>query len=230
MRRRKNRKNFLATLIIIGIVLYVSLSWALPNLINVLGTASKVFKSTSKIESVSDKTSLAPPVLFIPYEATNTAQIDIKGYASPDTKVKIFLDNEVKEEVEVSSDGSFLVKNIELALGTNEISGKTIDNKGNESLSGKIVKIIYDNEKPLLEITEPEDNKEIKDNKKVKISGKTEAGSQVFVNNNQIIIDSEGKFQTELPLNDGENIFVIKAQDKASNYMEIARRVIFKPS
>lgn len=230
MRRRKNNRNFLATLIIIAILLYVALSWALPNLINVLGTASKVFKQTPKTESISDKASLAPPVLFIPYEATNTAKINIKGYALSGSKVKIFLDNELKDEAEVANDGSFLTEKIELNLGTNDIFGKTLDDKGNESLSSKIVKVIFDNEKPVLEITEPEDNKEIKDNKKVKISGKTEVGTQVFINSGQIIIDSEGKFQTELSLSDGENIFTIKAEDKATNYTEIIRRVLFKPS
>lgn len=230
MRRRKNRRNFLATLIIIAILLYVALSWALPNLINILGTASKIFKQTSKTESISDRSSLAPPVLFIPYEATNSAKIDIKGYAQSGLKIKIFLDNELKGETDVLEDGSFIVKNIELNLGTQDLFGKTIDDKGQESLISKIVKITYDNEKPTLEITEPEDNKEIKDNRKVKISGKTEVGTQVFVNSSQVIIDSEGKFQTELSLSDGENIFTIKAEDKATNYTEIIRRVLFKPS
>lgn len=230
MRRRKNKRNFLVTLIIIAILLYVALYWALPNLINILGTAGKVFKQTNKVEPISDKSSLAPPVLFIPYEATNSAKIDIKGYASSNSKVRIFLDNELKGETDVLEDGSFIVRNIELNLGTQDLFGKTIDDKGQESLLSKIVKITYDNERPILEITEPEDNKEIKDNRKVKISGKTEVGARVYVNSSQVIIDAEGKFQTEPSLNDGENILTIKAEDKATNYTEIIRRVLFKPS
>ncbi len=230
MRRRKNSRNFLATLIIIGLVLYVSLSWVLPNLINILGIGNKYFKSTPKTESSPDKSSLAPPVLFIPYEATNTAKIDINGFAQPQSKVMIYLDNELKTEVEVTGDGNFTARNIELNFGSNNIFGKSIDDKNQESLPSKEIRLVFDNEKPILEITEPEDNKEIKDNRKIKISGKTEVGAQVFVNNSQVIIDSEGKFQTELSLNDGENIFVIKAQDKASNYVEITRKVIFKPN
>ncbi len=230
MRRKRNRKNFLTTLLIIAIILYVTLSWALPNLINILGTANKVFKPSSKKESVSDKTSLAPPVLFIPYEATNSAKIDIKGYTLSSSKVKIFLNNKPEEEDEVMEDGSFIVRNIELNLGINDLFGKTIDDKGQENLSSKVVKIIYDNEKPALEIAEPEDNKEIKDSRKVKISGKTEVGVQDFVNNSQIIIGSEGSFQTEISLNDNENILTIKAQDKATNYTEVVRRIVFKPN
>jgi len=140
------------------------------------------------------------------------------------------LDDENKDTVDVSEGGSFTFKNINLSLGTNNIYAKTVDDKNQESLTSKLIKIIYDNEKPSLTISEPEDGKKIQGgDKKVKISGNTEAGAQVFINDSQIIVDKDGNFSKELPLNEGDNNFNIKALDSATNRAEISRKVTYQP-
>ena len=63
----------------------------------------------------------------------------------------------------------------------------------------------------------------------MKISGKTEVGAKIIINGNQVIVNSEGNFSSDNILNDGENIFNIKAVDSASNYAEISRVVNFTP-
>ena len=97
-------------------------------------------------------------------------------------------------------------------------------------MPSKTLKITYDNEKPVLEISEPEDGKLIKGgDKKVKVSGKSSTDAQVFVNGTRIVLGNEGGFTTDMSLNDGENTITIKAQDNASNNVELERKVIYEP-
>lgn len=224
----KSKRNLLITFILIIGLLYLAIAWILPNFINFLGSFNSAIKQPK--EKTDDLSiTLGPPVLNIPNESVNTSEIDIKGYANPNSKVKIFVDDQEVKIVDVTEDGSFNAQGISLALGTNNIYGKTIDENGKESLPSKTFKIIYDNEKPSLSISEPDDNKQIQGERKLKISGKTETGVQVFINNTQVIVDAEGNFSTIVSLNDGENNFNIKAQDSASNTEEVSRKVTYTP-
>lgn len=228
--QNKSRQNFILSLIIIVALFYISLVWILPNLIGGLGFIKNFTAPNKKTVSLDNQVKLAPPVLNIPYEATNTAQINISGYSTPGAKVEIFVDDDKKQTVEVSADGSFYFEGIALSLGSNNIYGKAADDQGKESLASKTLKIIYDNEKPVLIVSEPEDNKTINGgDKKVKISGKTEPGANLYINNTQVIVDKEGNFSTTLDINEGDNTFNIKSVDRALNTTEISRKVIYKP-
>lgn len=224
---KKSKYNFLATIIIILFLLFATLNWILPNLISGLGfLKGNLTPQTPKKITVSSST-LAPPVLNIPFEATNSGKINIKGYATPKTKVLIFVDEKQAGETESLEDGGFEVKNISLNLGTNSIFGKTKE-ADSESLPSKTIKVFFDSEKPTLDIYEPGDNTEVHGDKKVKVSGKTESGAKISVNSQRVITNSDGTFSLDYPLNDGENILNFKAEDEASNLTEIQRRVIFK--
>ncbi len=211
--------------------MYIGLFWILPSLIGGVSFIKNFNKPTNKASADSNKTStLAPPVINIPYEATNTAQINIKGYATPNSKVSLYLDDDKKDTVDVSSDGSFEFKDVSLSLGTNNIYGKSIDENNLESLPSKNLKVFFDDEKPALSINEPEDNKNIQGgDKKIKISGTTEAGVHVFINDTQVIVNGEGNFSQEFPLNDGDNTFNIKSTDAALNSTEVSRKVTYTP-
>ncbi len=228
---RKSRYNFLATIIIILVLLFVTLNWILPGLINGVGFVKSFGqKPQHKPVSAAENPSLAPPVLSIPFEATNTAQINISGYATADSKVNLYLDDAVKDSVKASDDGSFNFSNVSLSLGTNNIYAKSVDDKGKESLASKLLTVVYDNEKPHLTIDSPEDNKKIQGgDKKVQVSGKTDPGAEVMVNNSQVILGSDGKFSTNLDINEGDNTVDIKAIDTATNSTEIQRKVTFQP-
>ncbi len=226
----KSKRRFLATIIIIIFLFYVTFTWILPFLIGGLGFIKNFTNPSHKVVTPLDQTTLAPPVLNIPYEATNTAQIDIAGYGSPGAKVELFLDDDKKQTVDVEGDGIFKFSDVSLSLGTNNIYGKSVDEKNQESLPSKTLIIIFDNEKPTLNISEPEDNKEINGgDRKVKISGKTEVGASVYINGNQVIVDKDGTFTTTQDLNEGDNNFEIKSIDVANNSNEVSRKVVFHP-
>lgn len=228
---RNSQRNFIITLILIVVLFYVTLTWLLPSLITGIGFVKGAVKPTTKTAiNSTENTALAPPILNIPYEATNTAQIDIKGYSASRSKVKLFLDDEEKQTIESDGNGEFTFKNIPLSLGTNNIYAKTDDDKNQESLPSKTIKILYDNEKPDLILNEPEDDKKIQGgDKKIKFSGKTDPETSIFINGTQIIVDKDGNFSSEQLLNDGDNNFTVKAEDKASNINEISRKVTYTP-
>lgn len=227
--KRKSKRNFLITLVILGLLIYVTINWILPYFIGGIGIVKNVIEP-SKQNIKSDKSLSAPPVLNIPFEATNSSIINIKGYSTPNSKVKLYIDDEVKQTVDVSSDGSFNFENVSLSLGTNNIYGKTVDDKGNESLPSKTIRLTYTKEKPSLTVNQPEDGKKIQGGeKKVTVSGKTDAGVKIYINDSQTIVDKDGNFNTEIPLNDGENTITVKALDPAGNFNDLQRSVIYNP-
>lgn len=228
---KKTKRNFLVSILLIGFILFATINWILPNFISGLGFIKGILQPSKQVvSSLEENPLLAAPVLYIPFEATNSSEINISGNSTPNSKVKLFLDDEEAQVVDVKDDGTFSFENISLSLGTNNIYAKTLDSQDKESLPSKTFQIIFDNEKPLLAINEPEDNKKIQGGEKsVKVSGKTEAGVKVLINDSQTIIDKDGNFSADYPINEGDNTITIKAIDLASNISEIQRKVIFQP-
>lgn len=228
---RRSQKNFIVTLIVIGILLYATITWILPNFIGGLGFVKNITTPPQKnFTQASDNLTLAPPVLNITYEATNTAQVNINGFSTPNSKVTLYIDDEARNTITSSEDGSFTFENITLNLGTNNIYGKTVDESGKESLPSKTIKIIFDNEKPPLSVSEPEDSKVVQGgDRKVRVSGNTEPAVKVFINGTQVIVDKDGNFSADQSLNEGDNTISIKVIDNASNTTELERKVIFQP-
>lgn len=188
------------------------------------------FKSPTKVEEPIADTSIAPPVLNIPYEATASASIPIKGYAQPSYSVEIYLDQELVTTTRAREDGSFTSDLIELNIGSNSISGKAVDLEDKKSLSSKPIKIIYDNEKPTLEVSSPSDNQETKD-KRLTVSGTVSSNDdvEVKVNNFRVVVGSDNKFSYSLELSDGENMITVTAVDRAGNLTQLTRRVLYQP-
>jgi len=81
---------------------------------------------------------------------------------------------------------------------------------------------------PTLDIYYPEDNvvveKDILD-----ITGKVELDSEVFINNQKIIANTDGSFLTSIKLREGINTISIKSVNKLSKETETIRNIIFRP-
>jgi hypothetical protein len=223
------RTRFIVTTIVIGLFLYATVFWILPFFVSGVGLVTSVFKTTPEQKPVSEDATLAPPVFNIPFEATNQEVIEIKGYATANSKVELYLDDELKDSLRVGEDGSFTFENVELVLGTNNIYGKTIDDSGKVSLPSKTIRITLDSEEPSLEVSEPEDGKSVQGERRLRIAGKTEVDAKVFINDSQTVVKSDGSFASEISLNDGENLITIKAVDKAGNTTDLGRKATFTP-
>ncbi|MDO8619072.1 MAG: hypothetical protein Q7R49_03995 [Candidatus Daviesbacteria bacterium] len=237
---RKAKRKLLSSFIIIVLLLFATLQWILPSVIGGVGIVRNIVKPVQQVNnSAGLNATLAPPVLFVPFEATNSAKIDIKGYATAGSKVNIYLDDELRTTVDVGFDGNLIAKDISLVFGKNNIYGKTVDEqssrtssteKNTESLASKTIILTYDNEKPDLTVNEPDDGKLIQGgDKKVTVKGTTDADIPVLVNDSRVITNSDGSFSTTVALNDGDNTITIKAVDHASNSTQIFRKVTYQP-
>lgn len=227
---RKIRNRFILSLLLALVLIYFLFTWLIPNLIGQLRVINRFKPDLNQKKHLLENASLAPPVLNIPYEATNTAVIKISGFAQPRTKVEIYIDDNLQTTVDTKDDGAFLAENIQLLLELNNINAKTVDEKGGKSLPSKTIRIIYDNQKPKLELSKPEDNQVIKDgDKKITILGNTEPGNDIWVSGVKIVVNSEGSFNQTIGINDGENDLIIQATDKAGNTTSLSRKVIYQP-
>lgn len=230
---RKSRNRLIFTLILGIFLIYALFSWILPTII---GGASLINnfkqKPTQEVEN-KETQAIAPPVLSIPYEATNTATIRIKGYAQPNLEVEIYVDDDLKSTAKAGDDGNFTSEEITLSLGTNNINGKTIGLDGSKSLSSKPIKIYFNNQKPKLDIKQPSDSQEIKGgDKKVNVSGNVDPPQDIIVtiNNSRVILDQNGNFSQTIEINEGENNIMISATDSFGNNTKVTKKITYQPS
>lgn len=239
VRHEKNRtRNRIIFAIISVIVLgYLSLTWGLPTLVGGL-TYITHFNSKPVVKNTSDEDiAIPPPVLNIPYEATNTATLAISGYTTPNTKVEIYIDDDLKTTADVKNDGNFQTEEIALLIGTNNIYGKTV-NGDKKSLASKNIKLYYDNEKPKLDISSPADNQEVKggdetsssSNKKIRVVGSTDPQNSVTINGSTVIVNGAGDFATDVNINDGDNTITIVGTNRFGNSVSVERKVKYSPS
>ncbi len=123
--------------------------------------------------------------------------------------------------VSVDAQGKFSVS-VKLNLGENTVTVETKDALGNAV--SKSVKATYDPNAPSLEISYPPNNL-LTNNKDLTITGKTEAGSTLTVNDVSVSVDAEGKFTLAMTLSEGENTITIISSDNLGNKITASRKV-----
>lgn len=227
---KKLKKNLLLTIIIIFVIAFVLLNWGLPALIGGLSAFNKLKPAEGKVELNLEDKAIAPPVLNIPFVATNSATIKITGYSAPKSRVELYLDNSLEDTVSSAEDGSFVFESVPLSVGVNNIYGKTVDDKNRTSLASKTIRLTYSSEKPKLEVTEPSDGQEVKGgDKKVKVSGTTSPDSLISINGQTSIVNSDGNFSLTININDGDNTVSVVATSPLGNISKVDRRVKYTP-
>lgn len=221
---RKIRIAFVVTLAIIIFILF----WGLSAILNLAVFVSGL-KGDGDITTTSQNNlPLSPPYLESSFEATNTANISIRGRGLPKNTVIIYVNDSKFNEKMIGENGTFTIEDVRLIKGENKIWGILENNLKKKSENSKILTIFYNNELPKLEITEPSEGAIISnETKSVKISGQTVENITVTVNNRFVIVNSDNKFEYNLPLNDGENKLEIIAKDEAGNTNKIEIKVTF---
>lgn len=226
---KKLKKNIFLTVLIVLALAYFALTWGLPALIGSLGVFNKLKAEDTQNKPITEDVAIAPPVLNIPFEATNTAKIRVTGYAEPKSKVEFYINDELRIDTQTMDNGNFEVNDLPLSVGNNNITGKTVTNGDKRSLPSKVIRVLYSNEKPKLEVTEPSDELLVKgESKKVRVSGKSETNNTVTVNGSTVILNNDGNFSTEVGLNDGENSINVVATNSFGNTTQISRKVKYE--
>jgi len=149
---------------------------------------------------------------------TNKGLLTVTGAVESGSTVRV---NDLP--VDYGEEGNFS-KVIALNGGKNEITVTARDAVGNEKTISRTV--TYDSEPPLLAVASPQDGVETGSNLVV-VTGYTEPGSKVKVNDESVEPDKSGNFSKVIDLEVYSNIIPVTATDAAGNKTEVIRTVVF---
>lgn len=216
---RKTEEQITKKTVFLGIVtmlLFLSVViFGLPLLIKF----SIFLGNTRKTNEVVKEKVLPPqaPRPILPFEATNTAKIDLSGVAEPNVKVILMKSDVNFMEAAVSTDGTFTFKNVELDKGENVFNMIAESEKSGTSDLSKQFKIIYDDQAPTITMENPNSDSVTVDSIDVDVSGKTEKNVSVSINGHVAMVDDDGNFKLKIQLNAGDNDVEIIARSMAGN-------------
>lgn len=213
--KSNTKKAFIYVLLTVGLmVLFLFLG--IPALTKLAGFLGDFKKGGQAIEK-NDTTPPAPPKLDSLPEFTNQPNLEIKGVSESGATLNLFI-NDTTESVVADKQGLFTFST-QLQKGKNTISVLSKDASGNESLASDTVAVTFDDKAPELEITSPADGASFYGSlqRQVVIEGKTEEGGSVYINDRMVIVEDDGTFNYASTLEEGDNNFNLKAQDRAGN-------------
>ncbi len=225
--KRNFRKAFLYGFltILLGMALFFL---GVPALIKMAVFIGSLNSSSTPIER-SDNLSPSPPTFKPVFEATNSAELSLYGFAEAESTIKLFLNGKEKEVI-ADNDGNFTFNEIKLKLGKNEFYAFATDKAGNESNISKRITVFYENEPPELEISSPEDGSTFwEEDKQIDILGKTDPDANLLINDHFVVVNQEGGFSYQISLTEGENEIKVIATDKAGNETERTIKVNYSP-
>ena len=217
---RKSQEQITKRTVLLGFLTIVSLVvvlvFGLPLLIKF-----SVFlgEGKSKNSDQAEEKVLAPlaPRLVIPYEATNSAEIKVSGFAEPKVMVEL-LKNEVSVGVtEVTEEGDFSFNRVILEEGDNGFSAIASTEEAGNGDGSKTINVLYDKTAPELTLTNPSEESLTVDSADFDVVGKTEPKTSVSINNRIATVDDEGNFKLKWQLDMGKNDLEITAMDLAGN-------------
>lgn len=157
------------------------------------------------------------PRLVIPYEATNSGQIKISGFAEPKVTVELFRGETSIGKTEVTADGDFVFDDISLTEGDNGFNAVASTTEAGSGDGSKTINVIYDKTQPKLELSNPSEASLTVDSADFDIIGATEFGASVSINNRIAPVDNDGNFKLKWQLNTGKNELEVVSTDLAGN-------------
>jgi hypothetical protein len=186
--------------------------------------------TTENADAQEETIVLLPPFLDTPYEATNSAEINLTGTAEDGDSVKLYLNGKLTKEAKIQNDNSFVFRGIELKEGTNSFKVKALK-ASSESKFSDAVTISYRKDAPKITIDYPSEGQGIsnKDGDRLQIEGTTDPDVNVTINGFQAVVDDEGKFKYFLPIKGGDNSIHAVATDDAGNKTELDRKFTYNP-
>lgn len=227
----QSRKNLiLTTLGIIAVVAFL-VKFGMPLFINSTLLVINA-KNEDEQEQTQNKTVsfIPPPILDPTFTATNSANVTISGSAGANQQVKLYLSGELIDTQKAKSDGKFSFKNVRIINGENTIKTKTVSKDNKQSEFSNTLTVTLKTTLPTLSLDSPSDGQSFsKDDKYANVSGKTDPGVKVTITDLWAIVDTDGKFSYNFPLQNGENKIKVTAVDEAGNKTKMERKVTYSP-
>ncbi|QQS38542.1 hypothetical protein IPM62_04130 [Candidatus Woesebacteria bacterium] len=234
MRRRYSRKNaidqkknirsaLLLIFLTISLILVI-IFLGVPLVVKYAGLITDLTQSNSPVEQ-SDTTPPPPPRIDDLPQSTNQLTIDVNGSTEPGATVVVTI-NGKESDVLANKSGRFSLT-VNLNNGENTIKAYAKDVYGNASTTTHSATVLFDNTPPSIEISNPPSNSSFYGTKwrQISIEGSTEHNARVTVNERFVVVGNDGKFKTTTNLENGENTFIIKAEDDSGNASEVTLKI-----
>lgn len=224
--RKDRRRLTLAIAGIVGIIVLVLL-FGVKALIG-FSVVVDSMKGSSPTPATQNQSLILPPTLDPPPEATNTATISVTGKGQANLSLIVYLNDAQFKKLSIPTDGNFAINTIPLSDGTNTISAKIADDKGNTSDLSNVVSVVYGNKPPTLDVSAPSDNANVSgEPNTVAVTGTTDDNVSITINDRLVVVKSDNTFAYNYPLNDGDNVLTIVAMDAAGNQTKLTRKVTY---
>ncbi len=227
--RRSSQKLIFS--LIIGVLILVFLAlWGVPSLISMSIFISNIRHRNDQVVKITDQTPIFPPSLEPIGEATNSSPIFLQGYSDPGNKIELYVNGALTYDTITDENGVFKFKSVSLDTGTNSLWAIALKND-KKSDTSKSLSVVYKKSAPKIDVSKPDDNATITgDKKEVLISGTTDSGNVIMINDHFVIVNPDGSFFYNYPLNDGDNTLKITATDRACNQTAIERKIKYSSS
>lgn len=205
----------------IGLILLFVMA-ILPALIHF--TANLKMKNSEKTVKTQI---IQTPIVNMPKEYSSDSNLVISGYAGAGLNLYLVHNGEKTEELKVPENGEFSI-DITLNEGENTFSFYLTNDKGDQSNNSTQFSVTLDHETPTITLDDLPSEVIGRDNQNLTLKGTTEPNIEVYINNRLTSSNHEGKFESKIYLDEGENTLTIKAVDKAENSNELVKKVNFK--
>ena len=220
------RQTFFLILVAISL-LFVVIQFGVPLIIRVAVFLSDA-RSGNQITQTEEAAVLVAPTLQTLPEATFSARLDIAGFAQEGVLVTVFLNGTPQDEVEVDSEGEFILRNLKLRAGRNRIWAVSQDKSGNESPESTEMVVMADSQGPKITLDSPGDGEEVSE-ASITITGTVDEDVSLTINGQFVLQQADGSFTKTVVLTEGENTLLIEATDRAGNRALKEVRVIYSP-
>lgn len=224
----KNNMRKVTLLAAGGIVVIVAMiTLGIPALVRMVA-----FIGERKGGSVNDKNDLippAPPSIYSPWSATNSAVQKITGQAEPGSQVVLTVNSRTLGSKKTEDDGTFTFEDVTLSDGKNALIAVAVDNAGNKSQPSAEVDMTYSKKEPKLNVDTPTDKQTFSGNPSIDIKGQVDPDSRLTVNDRVVIVGTDGNFATKWNLPAGDTKLVFVTSDLAGNQTRKELTVTFNP-
>lgn len=225
LEKQSKRTLFLSIvgIFLIGLAL---LKFGIPLIADLGFLSSQIVPKNETKKSDTEDIFLSPPSIDPLPSATNVEGIEVSGTSTTGKNVVIYLNGSRYGAPEIDSDGNFSLS-VKLSEGINIIKAKAIEEK-NESEFSDSISIDFRKNPPDLTIELPSDG-QTTNKSPFLVTGKTETGVKVTINDFWAIVNSKGNFSYNLALRGGENEIKVVATDEAGNKTEKSVKLNYSP-
>jgi len=225
--RRNIQKRIIIFIIAFIVLIYLLFSFGFKLLLNGSVFIASLFNKNEVAPLTKNEDVYGSVSIDNIEEATNSAEIVISGSVVNYSILRFYLNGEKIDEKEIRTSDTFTQIIENLNKGTNEIYVKALTKDGKNSKKTETYYVIFDDEKPKLELTEPTGDTKV-NKPDITIKGKTDKEIYININNAPVVVDANGAFQYQVRLIEGENTFNIQASDIAGNVENKTLKIIYQ--